>query len=603
MRRSVFRIAVCPAAFLGNGACSRCALCRCVVCLLLTFIGVFLCGSLRAADSAGLPLHQQIDRMIDAGCQQRNVTPAGLASDAEFLRRVSLDLTGTIPSAVEASAFLGDASPDKRRKLIDRLLDSPQYARHMQRFFDVMLIERRVRLGRYTQGFPTHSEWRDYLRTSFLQNKPYDRLVWEILSASDEEIGSPLRHAAKFYYVRGINKDKLDTHLLTKDIGRLFLGIDLECARCHDHPSVDDYPQDRYYGLYAFLSRSFVFQDQRKKRAFLAEKGMGEVTYFSVFDPKKADHKAGLHLPGGSAMKEPKFDKGQEYLVKPAKDVRPVPRFSLRSQLADRLPGPRNKMFVRNIVNRLWAHMMDRGLVDPLDRHHRDNPPSHPELLVLLAERFEAMGFDIKAFWRELALSQTYQRASLLPVGTKDIPPESFAVALMKPLSAEEMGWSLMQATGRVDQVLQRLIRKLKTDDPKYYPILRTNAAWREQALHNSLSRYLGQFISTFGSPPGQPQREFQPTVSQALFLSNASMMYWGWLNPGGGNLMDRLMKQPDPRKTAKELYLSVFTRHPTPEEQALVAELLKEHSQDRESALKAMTWALLASAEFRVNH
>src|SRR5262245_50712773 len=348
------------------------------------------------AASPKSPLHVRIDQAI--GAKQA----APLASDEEFLRRVYLDLTGTIPTATGARAFLNDKSPEKRRQLVEHLLASPAYARHMRNVFDVTLMERRA------DKHVPRAQWQEYLQESFAANKPWDQLVREILAA--DGVDPKTRPAARFYLDR-----EAEPHLLTRDIGRLFLGMNLTCAQCHDSPVVNDYRQDLYYGIFAFLNRTSLHADKAKKMSVLAEKADGEATFQSVFDDKKETKTAGPRVPGRDAVAEPKFDKGKEYDVAPAKDVRPVPKFSRRAQLAAQVADAANVAFRRNIVNRLWAQMMGRGLVHPVDLDHADNPPSHPELLTLLADEFAEMKFDVRAFLRELALSQTYQRSSETP--------------------------------------------------------------------------------------------------------------------------------------------------------------------------------------------
>jgi len=338
-------------------------------------------------------LHARIDEMIDAS---HVGPPAAMATDAEYLRRLSLDLRGTIPTAAEAREFLDDASETKRAAWIDRLIESPDYARHMSEVFDVMLMERRGETHIKTDP------WRQFLRESFEQNKPYNALAREILSADGTD--EKPRPAARFFLDRTV-----EPNLMTRDIGRIFFGRDFQCAQCHDHPLIDDYLQSDYYGIYAFVDRSYLFTDKDKK-VFVAEKPDSVVKFQSVFDPD-ANGETAPALPGEAELQEPHFKRGEEYAVAPAKNVRPVPKYSRRARLAELATSGTNIAFNRNIANRLWAHMMGRGLVEPRDLHHPDNPPSHPELMAVLADKFAVMNFDIKAFLRELALTRTYQRS------------------------------------------------------------------------------------------------------------------------------------------------------------------------------------------------
>ena len=366
---------------------------------------------------AAEPLSKQIDKAIVA----RHQGPlAGPSSDAEFMRRICLDLTGIIPTPTELRGFLSDKATDKRTKLIDRLLASPNYARRMRDHMSVMLIQRRKP---NTVG---QEEWEAYLEKSFAANKPYDQLVRELISSSGVE--EETRPAMLFFTARGATNHK--AHAL--DLGRLLLGRDLECAQCHDHPSIKDYKQSDFYGLVAFMNRSYLHQDKKTKKAFLTEKGIvEELTFSSVFTGESAI--AMPHLPGGQAIKIPAFEKGKELAEEASEGKPPLPKFPLRPRLAEALTSADNVAFRQNAANRLWAMMMGRGLVHPLDMHHSDNPPSHPELLALLGDQLATMKYDIKSFLRELALSETYQRSSRLPDGTDKLPAESFAVANFKP--------------------------------------------------------------------------------------------------------------------------------------------------------------------------
>jgi len=375
-----------------------------------TFVGrlnVVFCGlALLAAGlspvfSAGSPLHQQIDEMIAAGI----VAPPGeRADDAEFLRRLFLDLTGTIPSPEKARVFLEDPNPDKRTELIDELLRKPEHFQHLATTFDVWLMERRAEAHVKSPG------WKKFLTDSFASNKPYHKLVGEILAADGTDAKN--REAARFYL------DRLgEPNLITRDVARLFFGQDLQCAQCHDHPNISDYLQRDYYGMFAFFGRTYLFQPDKKKPALLAEKAIGGGEFKSVFTDVEATSFPQM-LHSKVVLPDPTFEPGEEYQVKPNpkdENVQPVPKFSRRDQFAKAATESNNPSFNSNIANRLWAQMMGRGLVEPLDFHHASNPPTHPKLLELLASEFAAMNYDLRAFLRELALTETYQRRFEMP--------------------------------------------------------------------------------------------------------------------------------------------------------------------------------------------
>ncbi|GAB4163306.1 MAG: DUF1549 domain-containing protein [Planctomycetaceae bacterium] len=542
-------------------------------------MGLCSLGLIGSPLSAAEPLHQQIDKLIAAKTPGYEKLAAPLTTDEEFVRRVALDLTGMIPTAKEVRAFVADKSSGKRTKLIDRLLNTPEYARHMQRLFDVMLMRR------LPQKNVPNTEWEKYLRDSFAANKPYDKLVREILSNDGTDLKN--RAPAKFYLDRNGNVDDL-----TKDIARIFLGADLECAQCHNHPEIEDYKQEFYYGLSAFLVRSYVFTDRKKKKAILAEKAIGEVKFESVFDIRDKKSKGPKStLPkvfGLTTSAEPKFKKGQEYKVKPTKAAGGVPKYSRRSLLPELVTSSNNERFARTAVNRLWATFLGRGLVHPLDRDHSGNPPSHPKLLKLLTDEFRAHGHDIKWLVRELMLSKTYQRSSRLKKGATPQPEETFTQAILRPLTPAQFAWSVLQATGTTDIHRKSL-----------------GAKATEELLHKRLVGYENRFVALFGGRPGQPPESFQSTVDQVLFLSN-DPMFNRLIAPQTGNLADRLAKLPanQPEKIAEELFLSVLSRSATKQDVADVASYLKNvDKKKRPAAIQELIWAVVTSSEFRFNH
>ena len=362
--------------------------------VLLRLFVVAVAVQASQAWAEGEPLHLQIDKLL---VPTGGVTPA-MATDAEYLRRVSLDLNGVPPTADEARAFLADTAPDKRAKLIDRLLASPHFARHFASVLDLMLMERRPNTN------VSADEWQAWLVKSVRENKPWNVLAKEILMADGADAAT--RPAVRFALDRGS-----DPNMLTRDVGRIFFGRDMQCAQCHDHPIVGDYLQSDYQGLFALLAPSvaMVKKEGDKQTTIRSEVAGSQVSFQSVF--LHVPRRTVARVPNDVMIDEPFYLPGDEYEVAPADNVKSVPKFSYRAKLAELATNGSNDAFNRNIANRLWAHMFGRGLVHPVDMHNPDNPPSNPQLLQLLAEQIAVMKFDMRAFIREIALTNAYQRS------------------------------------------------------------------------------------------------------------------------------------------------------------------------------------------------
>lgn len=525
---------------------------------------------------ADLPAPETIDREVAA---RAGGPLAPRAGDAEFLRRISLDLAGTLPTAAEARAFIADPDPAKRVKLVDRLLASSDYPRRMEQVFTVAWLERRG-----GEAIPDR-DWRAFLRPAFAENRPWDKLVRDLLAADGRDPQS--RAAVKFFLDGG----RSDPHRLATDVGRLFLGKNFLCAQCHNHPSVKEYKQADYMGLYAYLSFGKVHTDPKSKSAFFMEMPPPpKVEFQSVFRPD--DKKAtGPRLPGGPEVDVPAFEKGKEFAEPPRGGLPGIPRFRPRARFAEDLVSRDYPQFARTSVNRFWFLLMGRGLVHPLDLDHKGNPPSHPELLEKLAEGFMASGYDVKALLRAIVLSDAYQRSGR---GARDVRPESYRLALSKPLSAEQMTHAVLKATGNLESLLQ------ENGIPKF--VLKDYLGGKSAGPPSTFDDASRLFEAVFGNPPGEPEVEFQPSITHALFLMN-DKAFLHWLAPRPGNLVDRLTRIEDPAALAEELYLSVLTRLPEREEKAEVAAHLLRHPARRAGAVADVAWGLLASAEFRLNH
>ena len=506
---------------------------------------VFCVGAARLPAAS---LHEEIDRLIVAKAGATPLAPP--CDDATFIRRAYFDLAGRIPRPEETRKFLDDATSDKRTRLIDELLAGPEYPRRMEELFHVIFMERRG----------DNPEWSKFLRTSFETNKPWDQLVREIIQPVPDD---QAKRGAAYFHTRRLDKNGQETTDypgLTRDIGRLFMGVDLQCAQCHDHLFINDYKQVDFQGLLTVFANTSI-----KGGDFpaVAEKpAPKKLEFVSVFESTQKS--TGPRIPFGTEF-----------------DV-PQPTGSAVGLIASSLPTPENKRFVQNAVNRLWFVMLGRGLVHPLDLHHSDNPPSHPELLDTLAREFVAQKFDIKWLLRELALSNAYARSSEL-TSAEAPPPELFAVALERRLSAEQLLRSMLIVTG--DPVETR-------DETK---------------LVAALTPLRPKALKAFANPPKEPEESYNATVQAALTLLNDEA-FQKLFEIKPGSFTERLSKIEDPQLLAEELYLTVLARRPTAEESGEVAAFLgrfntTEPGTQRADGIRNLAWALVTSTEFSINH
>lgn len=359
----------------------------------------------QAAEPRG-PLSTRIDETIANHYFGPDVP---LAGDFEFHRRIYLDLLGRGPSIEESEAFVRqlksgcESNEGLRNRVIDDLLEREEFSRYYAKVLEVMFTERRELISVI--------EFRSWIGQWIRQHRPLNELCTEILAADGG--GGEIRPAASFILNR-----QAEPHLVTRDVGRIFFGRDLQCAQCHDHPLVPDYEQAHYYGILSFVHRTYLFQDEKRGNLpFLGEKGDGDLEFVSVFQPDVGKTAAQPVLPTAMAMdSEPDFVNASDaYVVAPEKDKRGIPRFSRRQQLAVLATHPENECFNRNLANRLWANMMGVGVVDPVDMHHSANPPVSAALLRLLADELVSCQYNLRDFLRQIARSKAYQRSVMLP--------------------------------------------------------------------------------------------------------------------------------------------------------------------------------------------
>ena len=519
----------------------------------------------RQGTAAEPSLSGKIDSLIDAKISGKVISKQ--SDDYEFVRRVYLDFAGRIPTLLEIDSFVTNKALDKRKILIDQLVNSPAYSKQMANTFHIHFMER---LG-------DNAEWMKYLEDSFKKNKGWNVIAKEILRGinSKEEL-----KGANFFFSKRLEnygQNPVDYSALTRDVGRLFLGKDFRCAECHDHLFIDEYKQADFKGLFAFFQNTYLAD---AKAGVVGEKLTAKkVEFMSVF--KKEKKETAPKIPGMAEVAIPEFKKGEEFLVPadPKKKIAGVPKFSPLEKLSEQLPSSENPDFSKNIVNRIWFMMMGRGIVHPLDLHHAGNPPSHPELLNLLAKEFGTHQFDIKWLLTELANTKVYQRSSKVEVGKTPETPALFATAIEKRLSAEQLLASILVATGRYG----RLERK----------------GGNEPEMPEALK---AKFAKAFANAARDPEDEIAFSLKAALFLLNDDAVL-ALLKPETDNTVADLIKMKPDNLMIEKAYLVTLSRKPDPQEIKDALEFLSNSASEGEIGVKNLVWALLASSEFNLNH
>ena len=346
-----------------------------------------------------------VDRDFDALVSPRE-------SDGQLFRRLSLDLRLVVPSQLELDEFLADPAPDRWPRWVKRFLNDPLHRERMVDWLDKTLLQRRP------NKYVDRAKWLSYLRQVVDENKPLDAIVKESVSSV---WWNPSQRAQQRFFL----EREGDPHAVSRDIGRVFFGRDMQCAQCHDHPNVDDYLQIDYHGLLAFVSPSLLaeakFKDEKgaeQKIQIYAERAAGDATFESVFD-KGVLFRTGTRVPGGTEQIESYEVPDQRYQAAPMPDslegAPKPPSSSRRASLVTQLSNA-NQAFAENWANRVWAMMLGRGIVHPLDMHHADNPPTNPKLLTALTQSFVSTGYDLRSLIEQIALSEVYQRGSRLPI-------------------------------------------------------------------------------------------------------------------------------------------------------------------------------------------
>ncbi len=497
-------------------------------------------GSARLARLAQSPV--EYDRIVAARLERLQIAPAGLCDDATFLRRVSLDLSGTLPTAQQAREFLSAPAPDRRDRLVDRLLQQPEFVDYWTlKWADLLRVNRR------TLGRKAAAAYYCWIHDCVEANLPLDRFATELLTAE-----GPLNTSPAGYFYKAIP----DPNDLANTVSQVFLGVRIECARCHHHPW-DRWSQHDYHGMQAFFTQ-VSFRKAGDSESLLA------AAKVPTIHPRTKQAVLAHALDEAQPQDNPDGDR--------------------RRLLASWLATADNPWFARNLANRTWAHFLGRGLVEPVDDFRLTNPAANPELLDALARQLTELKFDYRRFVRTIVLSQTYQSGTEIS-DSNATDEQNYSRYPLKRMDAEVLLDAVSQATGVAE------------DFPGMPAGTRAIQLWDSHLPH--------QFLELFGRPVRETacecERVTEPTVSQVLHVLNSPQIE-ARLRHADGRIANLCEQHADDRQLVESLFLTFYSRLPTADEQVAALQHLSVVPSRREGA-EDLAWGLMNSLEFLVNH
>jgi len=484
-----------------------------------------------------------VDELVNAKLKKLCLGPSLSCSDESFLRRVYLDLTGSLPTIDEYQRFMGSTESDKRNRLIDELLNRKEFTELWVGYWAEWLMVRSSQVISY-KAMLLYYNW---LADQIGKNVPLDKMVQDLLGAN----GGTFKVPQTNYY-----QNETDTLKVAENVAQVFMGMRIQCAQCHNHP-FDRWTQDDYYGFAAFFSQVGRKGGEDYRETIVFNSGGGEVGH-----------------PVGGRVMAPKFLGGETPNVA-GKDRRII--------LAQWLASPQNPYFATNFANRVWSHFFGLGIIDPVDDVRISNPASNPELLEELSKRFTATNYDFKQLVRDICRSNAYQRSTERNDTNRE-DEKNFAHANLRRIKAESLLDCISQATNTKDK-FQGL------------PV----GARAVQIADGNTSTY---FLTTFGRATRETvcscEVKMEPTLSQALHLLNGDTVN-NKIQAGG--LIDKwLGEQVAPIEIVERMYIATLSRRPTPNERANFEALLGSGS-DVKITLIDTFWSLLNSREFIFNH
>jgi hypothetical protein len=512
-------------------------------------------GPLAGADSASDPTVGRINELLRKGWNENNVSASREATDGEFLRRAYLDLVGAIPPVDAVEAFLRDRDKKKRARLVDTLLEHDGYASNWTTLWSNTL------LGRETPREVSRTGLNAWLRSSFSENKPYDRMVYELV-ASD---GHYEQNGAVNFLLANLNDDKTPA---TAKTARIFLGVQVQCTQCHNHP-FNDWKQDQFWQFNSF------FQQARRRNH--RDEQSGQFLFAELVDDEIEGPVFFERRSGVMQVAYPQFIDGTQ--VEPGAEVQ------RRTELAKLMTDPARPYLAQAIVNRTWAHFFGYGFTRPIDDMGPHNPPSHPELLEHVAGAFVSARYDLKQLIRWITSSDAYQLSSRPHPRNKTDDPDSGAAPLFsrvypRQMTAEQLYESLIVATQA---------HRVGRDDA--------------EASESQREQWLRQFVVTFGTDENDEASTFNGTIPQALMMMNGELMNRAVSGEAGSFLTNVVNEPTDAREKIRKLYLAALCRAPTRPELNGAVRLYEGSGGNAVAALEDLYWALLNSNEFLINH
>lgn len=501
-----------------------------------------------AKPMATAALAAMIDQGIDKGLRDSKINPSDRTTDTEFIRRVTLDITGVIPTLDRTVAFLDDKSSDKRARLIDELLSSPNYGKHMSDIWTTLMypIDSDNR-------FITKVPLRDWLAEKFNANLHWDTMAYDLITAT----GEIDKNGAVGYMTANRGVDKI-----TDSVGKLFLGVQIQCAQCHNHPFTH-WKQAEYWGLAQFFYKVNVSDP----RAALKTGGL-----VMVSEEGRINRKINP-LPEASKSVAAKYLGAEEVKLNSSDPYRPA--------LAQWICTPSNPFFAKAFVNRLWSQYFGHGFVNPVDDLSEENAPSHPELLVGLSKEFGGSGFDVKHMIRGICNSQAYQRSSK-PLGDNRDDRTMFSHQGIKALTPEQLYDSLIAVLGAPGAMKD-------ANGPK--------AVAMKGALQLPRDKFANFFMGSENSRP----TDYEAGIPQALRLMNSPLMANGRLLLASNRMASIASPSTTHEKAIEKLYLGTLSRKPTADELKKLNEHVASQS-DLKQAYSDVMWVLLNSGEFTLN-